>query len=316
MNIFIKNKHLKHDIIMHLKHKLPFAQKSSIPAQRHGMSLRSILNFQFLILFFTLLLLPSKISIGCGPGDYEFKGYSFLQPEIVNYQADFAPFFLDFDAIMKHYKNKDHAQRQDNLLEWQERFCEVPEYKDLEYIIYTASVDEMELLKTAIKSEMIQLDYRVAKNTFAQYLERNKCEEAVDYLIYAKKCEPYVLRPNSWNKDKKYEKPMQAFIETGKKAFMKTKSHYFRLRYAYQIIRLAHYSKNYEQVLELYDYLMPKTDNDPSTIEYWILGHKAGALMSLGEHIEASYLFSKVFDKCPGKRESAFRSFKIKTDKE
>ena len=51
-------------------------------------------------------------------------------------------------------------------------------------------------------------------------------------------------------------------------------------------------------------------------MNYWILGHKAGALKSLGEIVEAAYLFSLIFDQCPSKRESAFRSFEIRTDEE
>ena len=36
-------------------------------------------------------------------------------------------------------------------------------------------------------------------------------------------------------------------IRQGKAAFLETESHYFRLRYAYQIIRLAHYLQDFDR---------------------------------------------------------------------
>ena len=172
-------------------------------------------------------------------------------------------------------------------------------------------------MRTKISGKGLRLDY-MAKNSFAQYLFRNKCFETIDYLIFAKRCEPYVVRPHTWPQEdfERNSEHMQQLIRLGKRDFMKTKSHYIRLRYAYQLVRLAHYAKDYEQVLTLYDFLMPKTDNAPSIIEHWIEGHRAGALKSLGQNVEAAYVFSRVFEKCPSKRESAFRSFHIRTNEE
>lgn len=266
------------------------------------------------LLFF--FLSPYKVSKGCGPIDRSFRGYSFINPQIIQSRIAFAPFFLDFKTIHRLYKGQRVEQIKGNLQEWYERFCEIPKIADLQYIIYQASIDEMRQLRTAINSRSIPLPYQMAGNTFARYLDRNKCYETIDYLIFAKRCEPYVTRVDPWDEPERVVDAMQRLIDAGRKAFMKTESHYIRLRYAYQLIRLAHYAKNYEQALELYDYLMPKTDNSPSIIEDWILGHKAGAMMALGRNVEASYLFSRIFDRSPSKRESAFRSFNIQTDEE
>jgi len=79
---------------------------------------------------------------------------------------------------------------------------------------------------------------------------------------------------------------------------------------------LAHYKKDYVQTLALYDDLLPKTDNNPSLIEDWIEGHKAGALMGLGRNVEAAYLYSRIFQNTPSKRATAYQSFTIKSDEE
>lgn len=266
------------------------------------------------LLIFTIT--PTKISQGCGPYDYSFYGYSFLNPNVIDLKNSTAPYFAGFGKVFDQFQSKENIQQKDNLLEWQARFCNIPKLTDLKYIVYKSSISQLQTLKTVMKRKEGQLRGQLAANTFARHLWQNKCEEAVDYLIFAKRCEPHVVSQNSWDIPKRDTVSMQFLIKDGLKAFKKTKSHYFKLRYAYQLIRLAHYKKDYPQTLDLYEYLLPKIDNAPSIIENWIEGHRAGALLALGKNVEASYLYSKIFQNTPSKRASAYRSFKIKTDEE
>ena len=266
--------------------------------------------------FLALIFLPTKISKGCGPQDFAFYGYTFLNPNIIDLEAPKAPYFAGFEKIFRQLRPKEDIQQKDNLMEWQERFCGIPKLVDLQYIIYKASLSQMRTLKTLIRQKNGTLSGMLAGNTFARHLHQDKCEEAVDYLIFAKRCEPHVIASSSWNINQRDTVTMQFLIKDGLKEFKKLKSHYFKLRYAYQLIRLAHYKKDYQQTLDLYEDLLPKIDNEPSIIEDWILGHKAGALMGLGRNVEAAYLYSKIFQHTPSKRETAYRSFLIKTDEE
>ncbi len=265
------------------------------------------------------LLVPVPISQACGPIDRSFHGYSFIDPNIAHLNTTYAPFILDIASLYEDFMKQPEIQAKDNLTEWRERFCNKVAIKDLYFIIYTVSAGTLEELKSTIGNDNIPLSYlgpEIANNSFARYIYRNKCTETLDYLIFAKRCEIHVTAPKEWEDRPRDRGAMQDLIDIGRRKFMGTKSHYLRLRYAYQIIRLAHYARLFKQTLELYDFLMPKIDNDPSLIEYWIMGHRAGALMALGQNVEASYLYSRIFEKCPSKRESAFRSFKIKTDEE
>lgn len=267
--------------------------------------------------FIILLCLPTKISKGCGPYvDRTFYGYSFLNPNIIDLDAPKAPYFAGFEKIYQQLKPTEDIQQKDNLTEWNERFCNVAKLVDLQFIIYKASLTQMRRLKALIRQKNSGLTGQLAGNTFARHLHQNKCEEAVDYLIFAKRCEPHVIARSSWSPAQRDTVAMQFLIKDGRKAFKKTKSHYFKLRYAYQLIRLAHYKKDYLQTLALYEDLLPKIDNKPSLIEDWIDGHKAGALMGLGRNVEASYLYSKIFQKTPSKRVTAYQSFSIKSDEE
>ncbi|MCB0552337.1 MAG: hypothetical protein KDD02_02205 [Phaeodactylibacter sp.] len=278
--------------------------------------MRRLIPFAVVALFLCCWLFPTAIASNCRPLPPPFSGYSFISPRILDPRLPGANLYIDFDALEAYYKQKGNIQVKDNLEEWEERFCGVPELRDIGIVVYQSSISELEQLRSAMKSRSVSLGYQLEDNTFARYLRRNKCEETVTYLIFAKECEPYVIQHKPWEKPRAIYDVMQKLISKGLRDFRKTKSHYIKLRYAYQIIRLAHYSKQYEQVLKLYDALMPQIDNDPSLIEYWIMGHRAGALQALGRNAEAAYLFSRIFENCPSKRETAYRSFRIKNDEE
>lgn len=269
-----------------------------------------------------LLLLPIQTSNACGPTDRSFKGYTFINPQIFNLEASDAPFLLSFGNLYNQFFKQETKQKQaDNLTEWQDRFCELVTKEDLEYIIYQAAISDLELLKTAAESKNMPIPPRLAQNSFAEYVMNKKCVETVDYLIFAKRCEPYVTKNDAWENVEKDYSTMRRLVTQGRKELMRTKSPYIRLRYAYQVVRMAHYAKDYELTLKMYDFAIPKVDRQLSRMEesflpYWILGHKAGAMMALGQNVEASYLFSLIFEHCPSKQYSAFQSFSIKTQEE
>ncbi len=275
-------------------------------------------RFRYHSLLLLTLSFPATISIGCGPVDLSFRGYSFINPNILDLSSEGAAFFLSFREIADYYKGPKAEQQIGNIEEWQQRFCEVASLEDIHAIVYDTDADDMRLLRNAMSSESFSPPYEMRGNLFVQHLIQKKCFETVDYLAFAKECEPHVTaNEDPWEESApKNTGAMQQLIDDGRLAFRQTKSHYIRLRYAYQLIRLAHYMGDYQQALDLHNDLMPKTDNDPSIIDYWIMGHRAGALMGQGKNVEASYLYSIIFDKCPSKRASAFRSFRITTDEE
>ncbi len=268
-------------------------------------------------LLYSIFLLGPKDGLACGPFYNYFEGYSFIMPEIFDEDASTAPFFIGFDDFYKTYKGPELAQTSGNVAEWTETFCQLVKQQDVYELIYNSSVIDLELLRTSIRSKNMPLDYRVSGNSFARHLKREKCFHTVDYLIFAKECEPHVTQPeSSWDKIQRDTASMYKLIKRGKKEFRKSKSNYIKLRYAYQLIRLAHYAKNYRLTLALEDELLAKIRPVESIIHDWIMGHKAGALKNLGQKTEAAYLYSKIFLNCPSKRASAFRSFHIESDEQ
>lgn len=256
----------------------------------------------------------------CNPDARPFYGYSFLYPEIINANAAYAPFFLRWDDYYQQvYFNRD-IQRDENVREWIERFCGQPEYADVEMVVYESNFDELVRLRNAAldPKKSIALPYTMAGNTFAEMLAINGCTEVIDYLMYAKKCEPYVIaQGDGWTLPERDQKTMHTLINEGMGRFEQTASNFIRLRYAYQIIRLAHYARDWTYVEYLYNFLIPKIDlKKPSIIYYWIVGHLAGAKQKLGQYPEAAYRYSLVFRHCPSKRVQAWRSLAIRNDQD
>lgn len=258
-----------------------------------------------------------------GPCDFKvkpFTGYTFLHAEIINKNAAYAPFFVTWDDYYQRYYFSRDIQREENVKEWIGRFCDQPAAADVDYVVYKSSFDELATLRGAASDKTGKglLPYSLGGNTFAEMLAVNGCTEVIDYLMYAKKCEPYVIPVgDGWTPPARDYASMQMLIQEGLGRFDQTKSQFIRLRYAYQVVRLAHYAGQWEQTVDLYNFFLPKIDRPrPSIIFYWMVGHLAGALQKLEKYPEAAYRFSQVFRHCASKRTQAYRSFLIRNDQD
>lgn len=241
--------------------------------------------------------------------------YGFVSPLLVDPLAAGAALVLGFDQLYQRHGRQARTQVEDNVREWRQRYCETPTYEDIFYVVYQAPKSELEELAFQLEAEAPMNTY-IRQNSFTRYLFRHGCIETIDYLIFAKDCQAYLEQANPWNEKPLYQGQANDLMERGRRQFFATTSDYIRLRYAFQIVRLAHYTRQFEKVLQLYDYYRPKIDNDPSIIEYWLLGHRAGALQALGRRAEAAYDYARIFLHCPSRRESALQSFQLQSDEE
>lgn len=249
-----------------------------------------------------------------------FYGYSFLEPGIINLNAAYAPFFTRWDDYYERYYFDLGAeiQKDENLNEWIERFCGQPLKADVEKVVYQSDMSDIAALHNAAAdaTKKTTLPSWLAGNSFAEMVSFQGCTEVTGYLMFAKKCEPYVTaKTNAWDSKHRYSDDMIALIDEGLGRFKDTDSHFIKLRYAYQMIRLAHYARDWAYTVDLYNYLLPKVDRKKkSIIDYWTLGHLAGALQKQGKYPEAAYFYSLIFRDCASKRTQAFRSFIIRND--
>ncbi len=256
----------------------------------------------------------------CGVGGRAGLDYSFFHAENFDFQSEYAPYLLGYGIVADYQLlNTRDASYDDNIGEWRSRFCQSPDSGDIEEFVYESKIDELAEVRQAVQAKKGEEPlYSLDKNTFALALVENRCLDVVDYLIFAKRCEPYCVIGELWSEKPKDVAQMFFLINQGRLLFKNTDSHFLKVRYAYQMIRLAHYAKDYLAVLKLYDDLVPKieTQKVKSIINYWILAHKAGALKAIGKRAEAAYLFAVVFRFAPSKRQQAFESFDVKDEVE
>jgi hypothetical protein len=256
----------------------------------------------------------------CVPPREPFYGYTFIDADLVNIGEAYAPYFLRFGDYFDRNYNAEEILRRDNCLEWSERFCSKASWKEVEGVIYEA--DEFEIAQlhraAADPTRKTTLPYRLEGNNFAYVVAYNGCVEVTRYLTFAKKCEQHVVaRGDKWTAAQRDVTAMLTLIEEGKQRFYDTESHFVRMRYAYQIVRLAHYAGAWQLTIDLFNELMPKVDRKKKSIVFfWTLGHLAGAMQKLGRYAEAAYRYAIIFRFCPSKRSQALQSFRIRNDED
>lgn len=280
-----------------------------------------LLKIAFVVLIHAAFVLkPQELSNSVCGGDYNpgITYYAFLNPGVVS-QLNNSPLPPTFEHLYNYAWKDKKKDAQDNLKEWQKYFQNKPVIKDIKQLVYKAGVKESKNIKNFVRGTSTSLALKWRNNTVVKYLKQKRSVDVINYLIFAKKCEPFVTSNGYYDSPLVFEEgdhqKIQDLIINGNGAYLSTQNVFLKMRYAYQLVRLAHYSKNYTQAIKLYDKLVkPLESSSNSLIKYWALSHKAGVLMQSGKKAEGAYLFAKVFDKCPSRQSQVFFSFKVASD--
>lgn len=134
--------------------------------------------------------------------------------------------------------------------------------------------------------------------------------ETKNYLSAVRAQEALVTQPP---KDKT---PYNPAIEKLQSALAGTSSDFLRQRYVFLILRLAHYSGQYDKVEALYAQYQKERQQPEAEISHWIDALYAGALQRNGKRAAAAYRFAQIFQRSQTKRLEAQLNFVIKTDAE
>ena len=271
------------------------------------------------LIHLAFVLKPQEVSQSACAGGYGgITYYKFLDPDIIN-QPDNKPFFFTFERLYDYEWSEESGKIKDNLTEWKTYFNNQPATKDLQKLIYKASVKTTQQILDFVKGTRPALSPQWRSNSAVVYLKAKQSTDVLKYLIFAKKCEPFVI-----NQDYRWDAPtaknqtaMQDLIIKGTATYRATNNAFLKMRYGYQLVRLAHYAQRYQQAVALYDQLIqPLARQSNSLIQYWAMAHKAGALMLNNQKPEGARLFAVVFDHCPSRRVQAYASFKVVSNTE
>ncbi|HEX4375277.1 MAG TPA: hypothetical protein VHZ50_18370, partial [Puia sp.] len=264
----------------------------------------------FLIVLINLFFIffPGNI-IGCG-GEIDPYDYytSFFQNDLST-SKNFDPFYYTNSLFL--YDDKEpvdvsHATSG----EWIE-YCgnKATENETYDFVCHFSYEDLKKVYEKIEKNADVHLDDSLTKNNITKYFLQHKDLEALGYLMYAKKVEPSVTGTwNEWGDLKHDSLKMDRLIKDGKQLYAASKNEFVKLRFAYQITRLALYSNNAKDCIRYYDEMI-KENKTKSILLDLSVSLKAGALFRIGNKYRAALLFSKLFSKTSVKRVANYLSF-------
>jgi len=264
-----------------------------------------------LYLSFLLCLVTISQSLACGwsPSEDEIY-YNLFMQEIIG-DARYYPFLLTLESA--YYFSKEE-EKNENIEEWQS-YLELS-YEDTEYLVFGTFKAEIDSLikKQAVTNKRL---------SFATASWRSKHHQALLYLSYAKYLEPYmiIVSGDGWGYgyysdsrgsysnnagDLDYKKVMNVL----QRSWAAEKDKELQLRYGYQMVRLAHYTRRYAEAVDLFNRYVEPLDYRPA-MYYYALNQRAGAERGLGNTDTANYLFFKVFANTKNLKKNALTSIRF-----
>jgi len=250
----------------------------------------------FLTLFVSGLffLIPQNI-IGCGGSVDPYDYYTTFFNQYSASKIQYKPFF--YTSALFLFDTEEPENTADKIInEWVAFTKNKASQKDAYNFVMRFDRKNLSNLYYHLeKNTVLKIPDSIAKNTMTQFFIQDKNLEALGYLMYAKQAEPYVtIDYHSWEPASNDSLKMDKLIKNGLQLYNAAKTPLFKLKYAYQITRLAHYSNNYKDAIKYYDELIAG-NNEKSILQDMSLALKAGALFRLRKNKEAAYLFSKLF---------------------
>ncbi len=278
--------------------------------------MKNVISKKFLIPFVSAsLILVTGIILACASGE-DFSNFynSFFAPE-VSQTSEGSPFYRTVQTFYGDVSFHDAVNTFDsiNIDEWHHYFSKKVMKKDLVYLVYQSPIGQLDSLIFFIKNTNFPLIQHLRKNSLLLVEDKATVKEALFYLGFAKRCEPFATYNPGWWKDNKKDPRentggMDKLIQGGKKALVNIKSGFIRERYLFQIMRLLYNSGRTSECIDYYDQHKDEFTSG-NTIHYRTLGYVAACYYDQKNFSEANYLYAVLFDKCKPMRQTAFLSF-------
>ncbi len=254
-----------------------------------------------------LISFPQNI-IGCADGGNSYDYYTSFFHNNLPDAAGYKPFYyVGYNFL---YDDSEPVLVADVLAgEWA-AYCGQPVSSSdaSKFVNKFAWKDLNNLYFNLEKNQPLKIPDSVKRNSMTDYFMRSKDLEALGYLMYAKKTEPFAVG-DVWEPLNRDSLKMDKLIKGGQQLYTAAKKEVFKLKYAYQVLRMAHYSNRYKDVINLYDTYSSNITAVNSVLQPLCLALKAGALLRTGRQKEAAYLFSKCFAENQAKRISNYLGF-------
>lgn len=244
----------------------------------------------------------------CGWYDPDYDYFNLFTQSIIK-DKSYLPFLLTYSN--RFYDHEHFEIPNESIENWQHYFGNTLSYSETKSLVENMPMSELNSFKKGNSTNFIL-------NKLGSY---QKYFEGIDYLIEAKYLEPfmrfsYIQTEDSFyyssdeqskNADQvDYDKTVAALTSLYKAAQNKD----IKLRYAYQLVRFNHYTRNYQKSVDAFNtYAKPlKLQSAPY---FLALDQLAGAQRGLGQNSEANWNFFSVFMNSKSRKQSAFVSMKL-----
>ena len=250
-------------------------------------------------------------SFACGWDEGDWYYYNLFNQEIMSDER-YRPFLLIYGS--RYYTND--TLRNGNIEEWRQYLG--LSYDETKYLVFNASRSDLQNLSKGKRAVDENLSF-----ASADFMKNQK--QALLYLAYAKYLEPYMRIIPGEDTDFYWDLPEYEHnagdLDYEKVKTVLTKSwnaesdNELKLRYGYQLVRLAHYTRRYQEAVQLFEqYVEPLKMR--TEMYYYALAQKAGALRGLGETQRANRDFIRVFANSYDLKTMAYTSLTMGWDNE
>ena len=262
----------------------------------------------FIVLFACISIVRSYACGGYYEPDYEY--YNLFMQELVDDPAYF-PFLLTYNT--RYYGSNQEPIKNGNIEEW-EHYLGLS-YEQTFYLVFKASMEDIDALIEGQKVADKKLNF--VEPAFVR-----KHKAALQYLVYAKYLEPYMRisqSDDSWSYQEinipytADQLDYETVIKELKQHWQESKDKELKLRYGYQLVRFAHYNRNYEESVSFFDQYVESLKYRPA-MYYYALSQRAGAERGLGNGLSSRWNFFHVFVHSQDLKSSALSSITFDND--
>jgi hypothetical protein len=261
------------------------------------------------VMLVTLVLFPYNI-IGCGPDADPYDYFTSFFNSNLTGNKNLKPFYYTSYRFLYH-EEEPVPVKYVTSAEWTGYCGKAVNEKDAyEFVCRYAHKDLSSLYFHLEKKQPLKIPDSVVRNSMTKYFMKGNDFEALGYVMYAKQAEPFVTGDEGWEHVQRDSIKMARLVKNGQQLYTAAKKDFIRLRYAYQVMRLLHYSGRFAECIKWYEETIAP-NKTASVLHELSLSLNAGAMARTGKRAEAAYVFSKLFAQSNTKKISNYMSFRF-----
>ncbi|MDR1673455.1 MAG: hypothetical protein LBS09_08385 [Bacteroidales bacterium] len=239
--------------------------------------------------------------------DDDYTGY--FRNDILERKNYYFSFLNIYDTSAE--MQSDRAQ---NVKEWKRHLGGNISNADAEQLIYRVDLRDVQAAEAKARHGQWQsIDANLRKNSMLRRIVQQRDLGSLNYLLYAKACEQQAGRRSEAWEEVSYDVGKQdSLMHRGVLLYRASKQSFLRLRYAFQVVRMAFYAGRKDDCLRYYREMIEPFANRNDMAILWAMSFYASVAESDAQSL---YAYARVFDECPRYSDAAMVSFrwKIKT---